>query len=144
MAEDAELTSLFARLVRVQVELFDHIDTRLRRELDMMLIALLPMQVIAGRTGCRVQDLADSLGISVGGASKSADRLVGLDWVRRVDNPTDRRSSVLELTDEGGQMLARGEEVIADEMRTRVRARLGHAEFEGLVAALKRLDPTTE
>jgi DNA-binding MarR family transcriptional regulator len=144
MTEDARLASLFARLVRVQVELFDRVDARLKNETGMMLIALLPMRVVAGRPGCRVQDLADGLGISVGGASKSADRLVASGWVRRAGNPGDRRSSVLELTAEGERVLALGEKIVADEMRSRVLAPLGSAGLEAFAAALDRLDPTAD
>src|SRR5690348_2656212 len=113
---DLDHAVLFERIVRLQVDLFDAVDTRLRRELDLLLIALLPMRIIASHPGCRVQDVADGLGISVGGASKSADRLERGGWVRRVDNPADRRSSMLELTPAGKRMVAAGSAIIREEM----------------------------
>ena len=96
-----DLPLLLSRLIAVQVELFEAADTRLRSEADMPLVALLPLRVVRSTPGCRVQELAAGLGLSVGGASKSADRLERRGWLRRVNNPTDRRSLLLELTEEG-------------------------------------------
>ncbi|MFE9328964.1 MarR family winged helix-turn-helix transcriptional regulator, partial [Nocardia sp. NPDC052278] len=78
------------------------------------------MRIVATHPGCRVQDVADGLGISVGGASKSADRLERSGWVSRVDNPSDRRSSMLELTAAGKRMVAAGSAIVREEMDPRV------------------------
>jgi DNA-binding MarR family transcriptional regulator len=130
---------LFERIVRLQVDLFDAVDTRLRRELDLLLIALLPMRIVAAHPGCRVQDVADGLGISVGGASKSADRLERSGWVRRVDNPSDRRSSMLELTAAGKRMVAAGSAIVREEMDARVAPILGARELAHFAADIDRL-----
>ncbi|GAA4253008.1 MarR family winged helix-turn-helix transcriptional regulator [Dactylosporangium darangshiense] len=136
---DVDLAVLFERIVRLQVDLFTAVDARLRRELDLLLIALLPMRVIAANPGCRVQEIADGLGISVGGASKSADRLERGGWVRRIDNPSDRRSSVLELTAEGERMVAAGSSIIRDELRTRAAPILGERDLARFAADIDRL-----
>jgi DNA-binding MarR family transcriptional regulator len=136
---DVDLAVLFERIVRLQVDLFTAVDASLRRELDLLLIALLPMRVIAANPGCRVQEIADGLGISVGGASKSADRLERSGWVRRIDNPSDRRSSVLELTAEGERMVAAGSSIIRDELRTRAAPILGERDLARFAADIDRL-----
>lgn len=136
---DLDLAVLFERIVRLQVDLFDAVDTRLRRELNLLLIALLPMRIVAAHPGCRVQEIADGLGISVGGASKSADRLERSGWVHRVGNPSDRRSSVLELTAEGERMVAAGSAIIRDELGTRVARTLGERELARFAADVDRL-----
>lgn len=136
---DLDHAVVFERIVRLQVDLFEAVDTRLRRELDLMLIALLPMRIIAATAGCRVQDVADGLGISVGGASKSADRLERSGWVRRVHNPVDRRSSMLELTSEGEHMVAAGSAIIRQEIDSRVASILGHRELRRFATDIDRL-----
>jgi len=120
---DVDLAVLFERFVRLQVDLFAAVDARLRSELDILLIALLPLRVVAAHPdGCRVQEIADGTGITAGGASKSADRLERGGWVRRVGNPADRRSSLLQLTDEGRRMVEAGSAVIRDELASRLGA----------------------
>jgi DNA-binding MarR family transcriptional regulator len=138
MSEAVDLGTLFELLVRVQVDLFDGVDERLRRELDLMMISLLPMRIVAAHPSCRVQEVADELGISVGGASKSVDRLERRGWCRRLSNPTDRRSSVLELTAEGHRLLAAANTVLDDEMRRRIAEPLG-ADLERFAGELRRL-----
>lgn len=134
---DVDLAVLFERFVRLQVELFDAIDARLRHELGLLLIALLPLRVVAAHPdGYRVQEIADGTGITVGGASKSADRLERGGWVRRVGNPADRRSSLLQLTDEGFRIVEMGSAIIRDELATRLGA--GH-ELEAFAATVDRL-----
>ena len=139
MDSDPDLTVLFERIVRLQVDLFAAVDARLRAELDLLLIALLPLRVVAATPGCRVQDIADGVGISVGGASKSADRLERGGWVRRIDNPADRRSSVLELTAEGERVVAAGSRIIREEMESRLAAPLGARGLARFAADVDRL-----
>src|SRR3954471_23727797 len=136
---DVDLAVLFERIVRLQVDLFDAVDTRLRRELNLLLIAALPMRIVAAHPGCRVQEIADGLGISVGGASKSADRLERGGWVRRIDNPADRRSSLLELTDEGRRVVAAGSAIIRDELAARVAPILTGPDLTRFAADIDRL-----
>jgi DNA-binding MarR family transcriptional regulator len=134
-----DLPLLLSRLVAVQVELFEAADSRLRTEAGMPLVALLPLRVVRATPGCRVQDLAAGLGLSVGGASKSADRLERRGWVRRVAHPTDRRSLLLELTDEGIAAAAAGDAVVEAVLRERVVPALGEVEAERLSSDLARL-----
>lgn len=49
----------------------------------------------------RSGDLAAALGVHPSTFTRTADRLVAAGWVRRVENPGNRRETLVELTDEG-------------------------------------------
>ena len=137
----SDIVGMLQSLVRVEVDQFDAVDARLRRDAGLQLIELLPLRVVAGAPGCRVQDLADRLGISVGGASKSVDRLEARGWVRREAHPEDRRSSIIGLTVEGERARAEGDRIAADALRERLADVLG-SDLAAFDALLRRLDPT--
>ena len=88
-------------LVRAQIQLWDAADTALRTEHDLPLTQYLPMRVIAQTPDCRVQDIADQLAITSGGASQAVDRIEKAGHVQRRPHPANRRSSVVELTEQG-------------------------------------------
>jgi DNA-binding MarR family transcriptional regulator len=46
-------------------------------------------------------DLAAALGVHPSTFTRNADRLVGGGWVRRAENPENRRETLIELTDAG-------------------------------------------
>lgn len=134
-----DLPLLLSRLIATQVDLFDHVDRTLREKSGMPLVALLPLRVIRATPACRVQELAHGLALSVGGASKSADRLERRGWMRRVSHPIDRRSLVLELTEEGLAAAAAGDAIVESVMRERVVAVLGEPAAERISAELAQL-----
>jgi DNA-binding MarR family transcriptional regulator len=111
-----DLPLLFEQLVRLQIELWNAADARLRSELGTTLGNLESMRVINGRGICRVNDIADDLVITVGGASKIVDRLEASGTCVRSANPDDRRSSLIALTDKGRDELARATAVLAGEL----------------------------
>ncbi|WP_170027410.1 MarR family winged helix-turn-helix transcriptional regulator [Planctomonas sp. JC2975] len=130
---------LLADLVFVQVDQFNVVDRRLRSDLDMVLIEYLPMRVIDGTPNCRVQDLANGVRITVGGASKAVDRLSKRGWAERAPHPGDRRSSILRLTPEGERMLAAASGVVSEETSRRLAITLDAAETATLADLLSRL-----
>jgi DNA-binding MarR family transcriptional regulator len=136
---ETDLPLLLSRLIAVQVELFESADGRLRAEANMPLVALLPLRIVRSTPNCRVQELAAGLGLSVGGASKSADRLERRGWLRRVENPADRRSLLLELTDEGLATAATGDALVESVLREQVIPRIGDDGAARLSSDLARL-----
>jgi MarR family transcriptional regulator, organic hydroperoxide resistance regulator len=102
----SDLRRLFNDIVRFEIELWNSIDTRLKREFDLPLTHFEPMAVIDTLPGCRVYDIARELGITTGGTSKLVDRIEANGYCRRLPNPADRRSSLLELTPEGQRLFA--------------------------------------
>src|ERR1700694_4913190 len=65
-----DLKTLFSQLIRFETELWSAIDARLRAAAVWPRTGLEPMQVIARRESCRVNDIADELAITAGGTSK--------------------------------------------------------------------------
>lgn len=105
-----ELAALFSDLVRLETELWDLVDRRLRDDHDLPLSWFEPIQVMDRVVDCRVVDIAEALSITVGGVSKLVDRIEQAGWCGRAPNPTDARSSVVTLTRAGQRLLeaARG------------------------------------
>jgi len=103
-------SALFDALVRVQIHLWNAIDDRIRVEYGLRLGTFQIMRVIAQRDGCRVNDVADEMLITIGGASKLIDRLEAAAHCERTANPDDRRSSIIRLTASGTALLDRATE----------------------------------
>jgi len=113
----SDLRDLFNDIIRFEIELWDAVDARLKREYSLPLSHFEPMLVIERRPGCRVYDIASELGITTGGASKLVDRLEASGYCRRLPNPADRRSSLLELTPAGERLLTEAGTAFDDELR---------------------------
>lgn len=85
--------------------LWDAADGALRTDHGLPLAHYLPMRVIAQTPDCRVQDVADRLAITSGGASQAVDRIEKAGHVQRRPHPANRRSSIVELTAQGRALL---------------------------------------
>jgi len=122
-----DLKTLFSQLIRFETELWSAIDARLRAAYGLPLSRFEPMQVIARRESCRVNDIADELAITAGGTSKLVDRIEASGHCRRRPNPDDQRSSIIELTAAGRRLLDAAtdtfEEELADRLGSAVSAR---------------------
>lgn len=116
----ADLPALFADLVRLEIELWDAVEARLRAELSVGLATAQTLAVVAEVEDCRVYDIGRELSITVGGASKTVDRLERRGLVTRRPNPSDRRSSVIALTRAGATTHAKAQRLIAAELQTRI------------------------
>ena len=100
-----DLRQLFNDLIRFEIELWNAVDARLKSEFGLPLTHFEPMLVIDRLPKCRVYDIASELGITTGGTSKLVGRIEASGYCRRLPNPDDRRSSLLELTPEGQRLL---------------------------------------
>ena len=89
--------------------------------------------------GCRVYDIANELGMTTGGASKLVDRIEANGYCRRLPNPADRRSSLLELTPEGRRLFAAAGVAFDDELQRRLGAAVPERTLRQFAAALTRL-----
>lgn len=58
------------------------------------------------RRSMTIAEVATELSLTHSAASRTVDRLVRDGWVRRVENPADRRQKILTLTDEGVALMA--------------------------------------
>lgn len=135
----SDLPALFADLVRLEIELWDSVEVRLRAELGVGLATAQTLAVVAAVEDCRVHDIVRGLSITVGGASKTVDRLERDGLVARRPHPSDRRSSVVALTPAGVTTHAAAERLIAAELETRVGGVLSDRTLDQLHNAIVKL-----
>ena len=131
-----DLRDVFDDLVRFETVLWNSVDSRLQRDCGVTLSGLNVMMVIAGTPSCRVLDIANALSITVGGTSQAVDRLEAAGSCVRHPNPADRRSSILELTPAGRELLASAGAVFDEELEAFFRAPLSTTALGDLGAAL--------
>jgi DNA-binding MarR family transcriptional regulator len=136
---DPDLGVLFGDLIRLETELWDLVDTRLRREHGLALSWFELMQVIDSTPGCRVVDIAEALSITIGGTSKLVDRIQNAGWCERSPNPDDGRSSTIELTRAGRRLLVAARRTFTEEVGTRLGEPLSTSELQRFAATLHKL-----
>jgi MarR family transcriptional regulator, organic hydroperoxide resistance regulator len=134
-----DLRFLFSELVRLETELWNAVEGRLRADFGVTLPVFEFMQVIARTPDCRVQDIAAELSITVGGTSKVVDRIEASGYCARSANPNDRRSSIITLTPAGERLLPRLTDVVDDELSSRLRPGLTDGALVQLTRTLTRL-----
>jgi MarR family transcriptional regulator, organic hydroperoxide resistance regulator len=134
-----DLVELFRDLVRLETDLWNRVDARVHREHGLPLAWLEVMQVISATTGCRVLDVAEALFITVGGASKVVDKVQARGWCQRLPNPSDGRSSLIELTERGKGLLTAANATFDQALAADLGAAAPMAELVGLSNTLGRL-----
>ena len=134
-----DLRRVFNDIVRFEIELWNAVDARLKSEFDLPLTHFEPLSVIERIPGCRVYDIATELGITSGGTSKLVDRIEAKGYCRRLPNPADRRSSLLELTSAGKNLLAEAGAVFDEELQRWLGAALPERTLRQFAATLARL-----
>jgi DNA-binding MarR family transcriptional regulator len=134
-----DLKLLFNELVRLEIELWDAVDARLQAELGVGAGTFQTLDVIARVEDCRVGDVVRELSITVGGASKTIDRLEQAGLCARTPHPSDRRSSVIALTREGERVRKRADKVVAAELEQRIGAVLSTRAIDQLGRTVARL-----
>ena len=146
-----DLTALFSELVRLETELWNAVEARVRAEHGLALGSYEVMTVVAQRPGCRVHDIAAALSITVGGVSKIVDRIEATGDCARRANPGDRRSSIIELPPAGQRRLADVTGTVERELSRRLAPVLAeHSPAEltqlltGFRAAVRASDPAQE
>ncbi|WP_305786297.1 MarR family winged helix-turn-helix transcriptional regulator [Symbioplanes lichenis] len=133
------LRELFDDLIRLEIVLWNTIDTALRRECDASMGSFDVLSVIERTPECRVQEVAGQLVITVGGASQAVDRIERKGWCVRRPHPRNRRSSVLELTEEGRRVYDTAAQVFEREAQRLLGEPLTDGERAQFGAMLRRL-----
>lgn len=139
-------TELFTELVRAEIELWDSLDARLRETAGLTLPTFQALSAVSALPrAARVQDISETMSITVGATSKLVDRLERDGRVSREPNPDDRRSSLVVLTRSGTASLATAasaaEEHLASVLGSAYPARRAAA-LTAELAALRALVPT--
>jgi len=140
----ANLRELFHNIIRFEIELWNAVDARLKREFDLPLAHLEPMLVIDRLRRCRVYDIATELRITTGGTSKLVDRIEASGYCRRLPNPADRRSSLLELTPEGERIVAEAGAAFDEELQRWLGSAVPERTLRQFAATLARLRTANE
>jgi DNA-binding MarR family transcriptional regulator len=135
----SDLRRLFNDIIRFEIELWNAVDARLKSQFGLPLTHFEPMSVIDRLPGCRVYDIARELGITTGGTSKLVDRIEASGYCRRLPNPADRRSSLLELTPRGRRMLAEAGVAFDEELQRWLGSAVPERTLRQFTATLTRL-----
>ncbi|MFJ6853434.1 MarR family winged helix-turn-helix transcriptional regulator [Streptomyces sp. NPDC091271] len=93
-----------------------------------------------GREGASASEIGRRLGVSKQAAGKTVDKLEGLGYVERVDDPGDGRRKLVRLTARGVDMLVRSAEGF-DRLRAEWVEELGAERVGALEADLRRMAP---
>lgn len=143
-APGRSVRGVFDDLVRVETLLWNRLDAVVRDEVGISLGSVEVLELIAEVQDCRVQDIARRLAITVGGTSQAVDRLEAKALCQRRPNAADRRSSVLELTDAGAELLSAVTGLISDRLLAQLRDPLSDAAYQQLADALQTLRHAAE
>jgi DNA-binding MarR family transcriptional regulator len=79
--------------------------TRFARENGYSMSQLMALNFISRKGPCGITDLGEEMGISSPAASQLLDRLVQHKLILRTEDPKDRRSKLVALTDKGQQII---------------------------------------
>jgi MarR family multiple antibiotic resistance transcriptional regulator len=112
----ADLPGFFADLVRCETRLYNALNDRLRDRHGIVTSQFEFLRYLRDHPGARVADMAAEFAIGIGATSKGMDRLERQGWVARQPHPTDRRSSLLALTDDGRQLTDAAEETFTERL----------------------------
>ncbi|WNM35735.1 MarR family transcriptional regulator [Streptomyces sp. Li-HN-5-11] len=134
-----DLERLHQDLVRLETELWNTLDARLRVENGLPLTWFMVMRYLAQRPGLRIQDIAHEFAITAGGTSKVIDRIEAAGYCRRRPHPNDRRSAVVELTPDGLNVVSRAAEGFEAELRRQVGSAASEQSLTQFAATLSAL-----
>jgi MarR family multiple antibiotic resistance transcriptional regulator len=134
----------FDDLVRCETRLYNALNDRLRENHGLVTSQLELLRFVGRHPGTRVADVAETFAIGIGASSKGLDRVERLGWVRRVPHPTDRRSSLVELTDAGTRLVEQAEVTFTEVLEVLVGGVAAADELAATGAFLRRLRTSLE
>ena len=134
-----DLHQIFNDLIRLETEVWDAVERRLRTEFQLPLSWFEPMQVIRRVERCRASDIARELSITEGGTSKLVARIEAAGYCEREADPDDRRASFISLTAAGEQVLQAASLSYADELELCFHRTVPDAELRQFASTLAML-----
>ncbi|WP_433087465.1 MarR family winged helix-turn-helix transcriptional regulator [Dactylosporangium sp. CA-052675] len=143
-AEPVTLAAVFSDLVRCETRLYNALNEVLRREHGIVASQFEFLSYLRDHPGARVADLAQFHAVGVGATSKGIGRLEERGWVRRVPNPADGRSLLLELTRSGAELTNAAEDTFQHYLATRIGATMAPQQLQAVGRALGRLRAALE
>jgi DNA-binding MarR family transcriptional regulator len=131
---------MFTQLVRAEIELWNGLDAHLTDTAGITLPQFQALEAIRANAGAaRVQDISQRMSITVGATSKVVDRLERDGLAVRTAHPTDRRSSIVSLTDRGASALEIADDAAESHLRAALGGSLSDDDAEDLLATLTSL-----
>ncbi|MFD6156085.1 MarR family winged helix-turn-helix transcriptional regulator [Nocardia sp. NPDC060256] len=134
-----DLARLFADLVRCETRLYNALNDRLRERHGIVTSQFESLRFLRDHPGARVADLASEFAAGVGAMSKGVDRLEKQGWIVRQPNPSDRRSSLLALTDAGARLVDAAEQTFTEQLTHLLGTAVGSSSLSGVAQALSQL-----
>ncbi|MFF5437604.1 MarR family winged helix-turn-helix transcriptional regulator [Streptomyces achromogenes] len=141
---EVDLPDFFADLVRCETRLYNALNDRLRERHGIVTSQFEFLRFLRDHPGARVADIAAEFAIGVGATSKSADRLEKQGWIVRQPNPSDRRSSLLALTDDGARLVDAAEETFTGGLAALIGDTLDGSAAAAAARALSKLRSVLE
>ncbi|WP_327296667.1 MarR family winged helix-turn-helix transcriptional regulator [Streptomyces sp. NBC_01197] len=142
--ETVDLPGFFADLVRCETRLYNALNDRLRELHGIVTSQFEALRHLRDHPGSRVADLAAEFAIGIGAASKTVDRLEKKGWAVRQPNPSDRRSSLLALTDDGSRLVDAAEKTFTDGVADLIGGALDSSSVSAVAQALSTLRSVLE
>ncbi|WP_062984900.1 MarR family winged helix-turn-helix transcriptional regulator [Nocardia anaemiae] len=130
---------LFADLVRCETRLYNALNDHLRERHGIVTSQFESLRFLREHPGARVADLASEFAAGVGAMSKGVDRLENQGWVARQPNPSDRRSSLLALTDDGARLVEAAEATFTERLNELLGSTLSESSLSTVAQALSQL-----
>ncbi|WP_043677063.1 MarR family winged helix-turn-helix transcriptional regulator [Streptomyces xylophagus] len=139
-----DLPGFFSDLVRCETRLYNALNDRLRERHGIVTSQYEALRYLRDHPGSRVADLAAEFAIGIGATSKTVDRLEKQGWALRQPNPSDRRSSLLALTDDGRQLVDAAEVTFAQRLAELTADALKASQMTAAAQALSELRSALE
>ncbi|MHC3473150.1 MarR family winged helix-turn-helix transcriptional regulator [Streptomyces sp. 7R007] len=139
-----DLPGFFGDLVRCETRLYNALNDRLRERHGIVTSQFEFLRFLHEHPGARVADLAVEFAIGIGATSKGIDRLEQRGWVVRRPHPSDRRSSLLDLTDDGVRLAEAAEETFTETLAELTAGVLGGPSGPAAVQVLAELRSALE
>lgn len=113
---DKDMLQLAYYVMRIETRLWNELDERLNREHSISMASFEVLHCVSITEQCRPADIRATLAVSSGGVTKLLDRLEQSGLVTRVANTHDRRSSYIEITERGQQVVEQAQATVAKTM----------------------------
>lgn len=139
-----DLTIFFSDLVRCETRLYNALNDRLREQHGIVTSQFEALRYLRDHPEARVADLAAAYAIGIGATSKSIDRLEKQGWAIRQPNPSDRRSSLLALTDAGSQLVEAAEKTFTETLAELIGGTLDSSSASAAAQAFAKLRSALE
>ncbi|MFC9926305.1 MarR family winged helix-turn-helix transcriptional regulator [Streptomyces sp. NPDC127190] len=139
-----DLPGFFDDLVRCETRLYNALNDRLRERHGIVTSQFEFLRFLRDHPGSRVADLAAAFAIGIGATSKGIDRQEKNGWVVRRTNPADRRSSLLDLTDDGLRLVEAAEATFTEALAELTAGILGGPSGPAAVQVLAELRAVLE